>query len=117
MDVREWRASAERKTREPVFRRSVSTDRGELTFTSITEIDHERRLLFISEEHAIVHGEQQNVREYQFVMRCWTGQELHSVLMQHGFGNVAYFGAYDAKVAPGVTDRLVAVAQLSEPAA
>ena len=36
LDVREWGASAERKTREPLFRKRVSTDRGELTFTSIT---------------------------------------------------------------------------------
>ena len=114
LDVREWRASAERKAREPVFRKRVSTDRGELTFTSITQIDSERRLLLISEEHAIVHAGQQHVSEYQFVMRCWTFHELHSTLAQHGFGSVAYFGAYDANVAPGVTDRLVAVAQLSE---
>src|SRR5262249_9456491 len=31
LDVREWGASAERKTREPLFRKRVSTDRGELT--------------------------------------------------------------------------------------
>ena len=32
-------------------------------------------------------------------------------------GSVAYFGAYDPALAPGVTDRLVAVAQLSGTAA
>jgi hypothetical protein len=116
LDVREWRASAERKAREPVFRKRVSTDRGELTFTSITDLDPERRLLLISEEHAIVHAGQQQVSKYQFVMRCWTGHELRSALAQHGFGSVAYFGAYDANVAPEVADRLVAVAQLSEAA-
>jgi len=51
LDVREWRASAERKTREPLFRKRVSTDRGELTYTSVTELDAERRLLLISERH------------------------------------------------------------------
>lgn len=117
LDVREWRASAERKAREPVFRKSVSTDQGELTFTSTTELDPDRRLLLISEEHAMVHAGQQHVSKYQFVMRCWTGHELRSVLARHGFGSVAYFGAYDATVAPGITDRLVAVAQLSEAAA
>jgi SAM-dependent methyltransferase len=48
LDVREWGASAERKTREPLFRKRVSTDRGELTFTSITELDallHASKLL------------------------------------------------------------------------
>src|SRR6476469_11064384 len=45
LDVREWGASAQRKTREPLFRKRVSTDRGELTYTSVTELDAERRLL------------------------------------------------------------------------
>src|SRR4029078_12895592 len=42
LDVREWSASAERKAREPLFRKRVSTDRGELTYTSVTELDAER---------------------------------------------------------------------------
>jgi 2-polyprenyl-3-methyl-5-hydroxy-6-metoxy-1,4-benzoquinol methylase len=41
LDVREWEATKERKRREPVFRRSVVTPRGELTFTSITDLDPE----------------------------------------------------------------------------
>jgi hypothetical protein len=94
----------------------VSTDRGELTFTSITELDPERRRLLISEEHALVYEGQRRVSAHQFVMRCWTDTELRSALGNRGFGKVAYFGAYDARVAPGVTDRLVAVAQLSNAA-
>ena len=30
LDVREWEATAERKGREPIFRKSVVTDRGQL---------------------------------------------------------------------------------------
>ena len=114
LDVREWNASAERKAREPVFRKRVSTSRGELTFTSTTELDPERRRLMISEQHAIVHAGQQRVSDYQFVMRCWTANELRSALARHGFGSVVYLGAYDSTVVPGVTDRLVAVAQRSD---
>jgi hypothetical protein len=33
---------------------------------------------------------------------------------RHAFGDVQYFGAPDHKVAPGATDRLVAVAQFSD---
>ena len=33
---------------------------------------------------------------------------------RHGFRNIRYFGAYDQGVEPGATDRLVAVAQLSD---
>jgi len=110
LDVREWSASADRKAREPVFRKRVSTDRGELTFTSITELNPERRRLLISEEHVIVHAGERRASSYQFVMRCWTDTELRSALARRGFRSVRLFGAYDASVAAGVTDRLVAVA-------
>ena len=35
---------------------------------------------------------------------------------RHACGNIQYFGAYDQGVEPGATDRLVAVAQLSDDA-
>src|SRR5262245_45622519 len=52
-DVREWEATAERKTREPLFRKRVATDRGMLTFTSVTELDPIGRRLIIAERHTI----------------------------------------------------------------
>ena len=113
LDVREWGASEQRKTREPVFRKRVSTDRGELTFTSVTAVDRDKRRLVISERHALVDQRGHHVSNYQFVMRCWEFHELSAALARHGFGNVAYFGAYDPGVEVGATDRLVAVAQFS----
>ena len=114
LDVREWGASAERKTREPLFRKRVSTDRGELTYTSVTELDAERRLLLICERHALVGQSGERVSDYQFVMRCWQREELSMLFARHGLGNIQYFGAYDQGEAVGATDRLVAVAQLSD---
>jgi SAM-dependent methyltransferase len=114
LDVREWAASAERKTREPLFRKRVSTDRGELTFTSVTELDAEHRLLLISERHELAGRGDERVSDHQFVMRCWEREELGLVFARHGFGNIQYFGAYDHSVELGATDRLVAVAQLSQ---
>ena len=116
LDVREWGASAERKTREPVFRKRVSTDRGELTFTSVTELDAEHRLLLISERHELVGLGDERVSDYQFVMRCWEREELSMLFARHGFGNIQFFGAYDHGVEPGATDRLIAVVQLSDDA-
>ena len=113
VDVREWGPSAERKTREPLFRKRVSTERGELTFTSITELDAEHRLLLISERHELVGPGDARVSDYQFMMRCWERDELGVLFARHAFTNVQYFGAYDHNVALGATDRLVAVAQLS----
>ena len=112
LDVREWEVSAVRKAREPIFRKSVDTDRGKLTFTSITDVDHDNRRLLLSERHTLIDEGQERSSDYQFVMQCWTREELQSGLAQSGFGKVAYFGAYDAAVGVGSTDWLVAVAQL-----
>ena len=113
LDVREWERTRDRKRREPVFRKSVLTDRGKLTFTSITELDPERRQLVLSETHTLVNDAGEHSSDYRFVMRCWTRSELESILERGGFDSVAYFGGYDAAVRAGATDRLVAVAQLS----
>jgi SAM-dependent methyltransferase len=113
LDVREWSASEERKTLEPLFRKRVSTDRGELTFTSVTELDREHRLLVVSERHALVDQGVEHVAEYRFVMRCWQRGELAAMLEHHGFDGVMYYGAYDRDVRAGATDRIVAVAQLA----
>jgi SAM-dependent methyltransferase len=117
LDVREWEASALRKRREPIFRKSVDTDRGRLTFTSVTELDPQNRRLLLSERHVLVDESQERSSDYQFVMRCWTREELECGLAKGGFDSVAYFGAYDAAVEVGSTDRLVVVAQLSQSAA
>jgi SAM-dependent methyltransferase len=115
LDIREWEASASRKDREPLFRKRVETDRGQLTFTSITELDRENRRLLLSERHTLVTEGQERSSSYQFVMRCWTRQEVESGFERAGFVMVEYFGAYDTAVPVGSTDRLIAVAQLSRP--
>jgi SAM-dependent methyltransferase len=114
LDVREWEATRDRKQREPVFRRSVATDRGKLTFTSTTELDPEHQQLLLSETHTLVNDAGEHSSDYRFVMRCWTRSELESAFESAGFGAVGYFGAYDPAIHAGATDRLVAVAQLSE---
>jgi SAM-dependent methyltransferase len=111
LDVRDWDASVERKTREPLFRKRVSTDQGELTFTSVTAVDPENHQLLISERHELTGKGGERASDFRFVMRCWERAELDIVLARHGFGRVSYFGAYDPNVAIGATDRLVTVAQ------
>jgi SAM-dependent methyltransferase len=114
LDVREWEATRDRKRREPVFRKSVRTDRGTLTFTSTTALDLEGRQLLLSERHTLVNDTGEQSSDYHFVMRCWTRSELESAFESAGFGSVAYFGTYDPAIRAGATDRLVAVAQLSD---
>jgi SAM-dependent methyltransferase len=112
LDVREWEATKERKLREPLFRKRVATDRGTLTFTSYTELDLENQQLVLSETHALHSDAGEHESRHRFVMRCWTQAELESALARAGFGGVAHYGAYDASVAIGATDRLVTVSQV-----
>ena len=111
LDVREWEASAQRKAREPVFRKRVSTSRGELTFESVTALDSENRRLLISERHVLALDGRERASDSRFVMRCWTRDELDAALTRRGFTDAASFGAYDAGVEAGATDRLVTVAR------
>ena len=111
LDVREWNATAARKSREPLFRKRVDTERGKLTFTSVTELDVPTRRLMVKEQHTLEVDGQEHSSNYEFVMRCWTPAELQSLLHLNGFSSVRCFGAYDPAVGPGETDRLVAVAQ------
>ena len=114
MDVREWDATVRRKTREPVFEKSVSTPRGALTFRSVTRLDHQTRQLHISEKHTLkTSGGDESVSAYDFTMRCWTREELQGRLTAAGFESVEYFGGYDRETQPGMTDRIVCVASLA----
>jgi SAM-dependent methyltransferase len=113
-DVREWEASAARKRQEPVFRKRVESERGLLTFTSVTALDVEHRSLVVSERHTLVQDGQEHASDFVFVMRCWTREELAETFSSHGFDRIAYFGAYDAAIEAGRTDRVVAVAQRSD---
>jgi SAM-dependent methyltransferase len=113
LDVREWEATAARKEREPLFRKRVDTDRGRLTFTSVTDLDPETRRLLVTETHTLEAGGRLQSWDNEFVMRCWTMVELDSLLRLNGFTSIAYFGAYDPAVARGATDRLVVVARHS----
>ncbi len=111
-DVREWEATAERKAREPLFRKSVESDRGTLTFTSVTRLDEEQRRLIVSERHSLKNDQGERSSDYQFTMQCWTHDELKAWLSAAGFWPVDYFGAYDPGIPPGATDRLVVIASV-----
>ncbi len=110
LDVREWNGTALKKTKNPVFEKRVETDRGTLTFRSVTQLDHAARQLQIAERHCVEKNGEKTVAQYDFVMRCWTQEELHTHLTDAGFGSIAYFGDYDQDTAIGSTDRMVAVA-------
>ena len=113
LDVREWTNSALRKQEEPLFERKVETDRGALTFRSVTRLDHGTKKLLVAESYILKRADEvKTAREYDFVMQCWTHDELRNSLISAGFGSLAYFGDYDPSTPMGSTDRIVAVASL-----
>jgi hypothetical protein len=117
LDVREWEATALRKAREPLFRKSIPTEQGTLTFASVTQLDPANRCLLISERHTLDEGREERSHDYSFVMRCWLRDEVDRHLRARGFTSIDWFGAYDPAVMPGSTDRLVAIGRLVAPGA
>lgn len=115
LDVREWTGSVERKEREPLFRKRVSTEHGELTFSSQTTLDEHARRLLIAERHELLCDDVRHVAEFSFAMRCWEQEELRALLARHGFDDVQSFGAYDPQIGIGTTDRLVIVSSRGDP--
>jgi SAM-dependent methyltransferase len=113
LDVREWEATARRKTREPVHERIVQTVHGTLTFRSETRLDHATRRLLITERHVLTSPGRTTSADYDFVMRCWTRHELDALVAAAGFAAVEYQASFDRAAPVGSTDRLVVVASRS----
>ena len=112
LDIREWHSTALRKTKKPVFEKSVKTARGNLAFRSVTELDDTTRQLIVCERHVLEKDGVKTVAEYEFVMRCWLKEELHDGLTRAGFDSIMYFGDYARNSPVGSSDRIVAVASL-----
>jgi hypothetical protein len=110
LDARLWETTATRKVKEPMFRKTVDTAGGTLTFTSVTAIEPEGHRLHVAERHVLDRMGQQRISEYRFVMRCWTKNELETQLASHGFQGVRWFGSYEPSTDADVTDRIVALA-------
>jgi SAM-dependent methyltransferase len=110
LDVREWEATARRKIREPLFEKTVETERGSLTFRGATRVDPGTRRLLVEERHTLRSGGVERVSAYDFQMRCWTREELGARMSRAGFGRVEFFGGYERTRPAGAAGRLVCVA-------
>jgi SAM-dependent methyltransferase len=110
LDVRDWEESVRRKTREPVREKTVVGTWGRLTFRSETRLDHATRQLRIAERHTLTTRAGTTTADHDFTMRCWTRDELDTLLAGTGFTATEYRGAYDEPTPVGTTDRLVVIA-------
>lgn len=109
-DVREWRETVKRKEREPVFEKSIETPRGRLTFRGETRLDTDGHKLLVTERHVLKKDGREAVSAYDFVMRCWTEDELQHYLTAAAFHNISLTGDYAGRIPAGASDRLVCVA-------
>jgi len=108
-DVRDWDASLAGKTAQPVSERCVATPRGRLVFRSVTRLDPATRRLLIAERHTLTTESGETTASHDFVMGCWSRDELDALLRAAGFGAMEYGGTYEG--APlGVGDRIVVAA-------
>jgi len=114
LDVREWNSTAIRKTKEPVFEKSIETDKGTLTFRSVTQLDKKTRRILVNERHIIKKDGKDHISEYNFIMKCWTKEELQINLVNAGFSSIIYFGDYDSNIHVGSSDRIVAITSLKK---
>lgn len=112
LDVREWESTVVRKTSNPITEKTLQTERGQLVFRSITTLQPETHSMLIAETHDLQSPAGREKDTFNFVMKCWTQEELGSYLVAAGFDDIEYFGDYDAAKPVGSTDRLVTVAKL-----
>ncbi len=109
LDVRDWSLSAARKTAQPVTERRVVTPRGSLVFRSVTRLDPATRRLLVSERHVLTTPAGERTTAYEFVMQCWTRDELDAALAAAGFAAIEHAAAGTGAGA-GFEDRLVVTA-------
>jgi len=110
-DMRDWEQTVERISHNPEFRKSVMTDRGQLTFRSITTLHHAEQQMHVHECHHLYGPEGESEHTYEFVMRCWTRDEVRERLEDAQFHIVQQWGGYDEQVLLGMTDRIVTCAR------
>ncbi len=109
LDVRDWDASVAAKTAQPVFERRVATPRGPLAFRSVIRPDPATRRLLVAECHTLTTGSGEVTARYDFVMRCWSRDELEDRLRAAGFEAMEYTGSYEGTPL-GTGDRIVVAA-------
>jgi SAM-dependent methyltransferase len=114
IDVRNWIVTEKCKREEPVFEKSLLTDRGLLKFRSEITVQPETKCLYVLETHTLDSNSGAKVDKFKFVMKCWTKEEIAENLSDAGFGSVEYLGDYKHNSVVGATDRIVVVASLQK---
>ena len=109
-DVREWARTVLRYEKHSVHDRTVELPDGTLRFQSETVLDSESRQMRVRECFKITRDAIETSSLNDFVMRCWTSQEIRDRLLMAGFDDIKAYPSYGESDQKW-SDRLVLVAR------
>jgi SAM-dependent methyltransferase len=113
-DVREWTRTAARYATRGTNRKTVALSDGSLQFQSDTALDAGTRRLHIRERFDVERSGARASMENDFVMGCWTADEIAQHLVAAGFDELGAYPAYgegEGAESLAWSDRLVIVAR------
>ena len=108
-DVREWPRTVVRYKKNSVHRRTVELPDGRLKFQSETTLDLESRRMRIRERFTVSRNNRKTSKANDFVMQCWTLEEIRERLVTAGFDEMGVYPSY-GEDDRAWSDRLVLVA-------
>jgi SAM-dependent methyltransferase len=109
-DVREWARTVARYERNSVHRRTVELPDGTLCFQSETALDSGTRQMRIRECFKVSRNNMETSKVNEFVMKCWTPEEIERRLLTAGFDVAGTYGSYGESERTW-SDRLVVTAR------
>ena len=108
-DVRDWARTVARYEKDSVHQRTVELPDGTLRFQSETTLDLELRQMRIRECFLVSRNNAEISNVSDFVMRCWTLEEIRERLVTAGFDESGVYLSYGERDSVW-SDRLVLVA-------
>ena len=109
-DVREWTRTLARYSKAPLHRRTIELLNGVLRFQSETALDIESHRLLVQERFDLEAVGVRTAIENDFIMRCWTPDEVFTHLSKAGLEHIGRHSAY-GEGDRAWSDRLVIVAR------
>lgn len=109
-DVREWARTVARYQKNPVHRRTIELPGKTLRFQSETVLDSESHKMRVRECFRITRDGAETSSENDFVMKCWTPEEIKERLLTTGFDDAGTYLGYGERDRAW-SDRLVVLAR------
>lgn len=109
-DVREWTRTFARYREKSSHHQSIELPDGTLKFQSETALDVASHRLLIRERFDMDRCGMQTSIENDFIMRCWTSDEIAGYLSANGFETMGEYSTY-GEDGGSWSDRLVVVAR------